>query len=68
MGNKREPPEVGTEAHRIREQLARKLFKEWTGVTHGEILAALWHNLSHDDRRYWLVRADEKLTGGGEGE
>ena len=68
MADRREPPVVGTEAHRTREQLARKLFTEWTRVTNGEILAALWHNLSAEDREHWLVLAGERLTGGGPAE
>lgn len=48
--------------------LARKIFGEWTGVTHPELLAALWNNLSREDRHVWLERADEVLkTSGPEG-
>ena len=36
---------------------ARTLFAEWTGVTHPELLAALWRNLNAEDRRIWLDRA-----------
>ena len=50
----------GTEAHRVREQVARKLFDAWTEATNPEILAALWSNLSRDDRRHWLDLADQE--------
>lgn len=59
---RRQSPVPGTEAHRAREQLARKLFNDWTRATDREILGALWHNLSSDDRRYWFDLADEKLS------
>jgi len=56
----------GTEAHRVREQIARKLFNAWTGATNPEILAALWSNLSSDDRRHWLDLADQEHLAGQE--
>ena len=40
---------------------ARALFREWTGVTHPDLLAARWHNLNREDRQVWLQRADEEL-------
>lgn len=46
-----------TEGQRL--TLARKLFGEWTGVTHPELLAALWKNLSGGDRELWLQRAGD---------
>lgn len=46
----------------MREQLARRLFNEWTGVTHPEIRSVLWHNLSAGDRRHWCDLADEHLS------
>jgi len=53
---------AATEARRMREQLARRLFNEWTGVTHPEIRSVLWHNLSAGDRRHWCDLADEHLS------
>lgn len=49
-----------SEAYRIREQRARRLFNEWTGVANPEIRSALWHNLSAEDRSHWCDRADEE--------
>ena len=42
--------------------LARRLFQEWTAVTHPDLLAALWNSLSRGDRQFWLERADRQLT------
>ena len=55
----REAPAFGTEAHRVRDQAARKLFAAWTEATNPEILAALWSNLSLHDRQHWLDLADQ---------
>lgn len=41
-----------------RNEAARKLFAEWTGVTNPELLAALWNNLNVEDRQYWLNRVE----------
>ena len=43
--------------------LGRKLFNEYVGATNPEILAAVWHNLSQDDRHYWVMLADKQLAG-----
>lgn len=45
--------------------MARKLFREWTGVTNPELLAAVWNNLNREDRQVWLERADAALKTSG---
>lgn len=45
-----------------RYSLARKLFQEWTAVTHPDLLAALWNSLSREDRQFWVERADRQLA------
>jgi hypothetical protein len=42
--------------------LARRLFQEWTAVTHPDLLAAMWNSLSREDRQFWLERVDRQLT------
>ncbi len=50
-----------TEGQRL--TVARRLFGDWTGVTNPDLLAALWGNLSPNDRDIWLKRADEADRG-----
>ncbi len=50
-------------AYLKRLQRGREKFNEWVGADHPDILATLWHNLSHDDRHYWLMLADDELAG-----
>lgn len=42
--------------------LGRKLFQDWIGVSHPELLAAMWGALSREDREVWLERADRQLA------
>lgn len=43
--------------------LGRKLFDQYVGATNPEILASVWHNLSQEDRHYWVMLADKQLAG-----
>lgn len=45
-----------------RYSLARRLFQQWTGLTHPELLGAVWNALSREDRQVWLDRADRELS------
>lgn len=47
--------------------VARDMFRDFVGVTtHPDLLAAMWGNLSREDKQYWLDRADEHLGEGGD--
>lgn len=41
--------------------LARKLFQQAEKLTNPEVVAALWNNLSKEDRQLWLDRVDQGM-------
>ncbi len=42
--------------------LGRKMFNKYVGATNPEILGTVWHNLSRDDRHYWVMLADKQIA------
>lgn len=41
--------------------LARKLFQQAEKLTHPEVIAVFWNNLSAEDRQLWLDRVDQGM-------